>query len=105
VIRHAQAKHCSIRFSLAQNHSKNNLQIEIADDGIGLSPDLRAGVGLRSMRERSEELGGTMNIESTSRGTCITAYLPFGEFGDTVKGKTPDSDTLSTVDQEPGRTR
>jgi signal transduction histidine kinase len=105
VIRHAQAKHCSIRFSLSHNGSHSNLQIEIVDDGIGLPHDLRAGVGLRSMRERVEELGGMLNMESTSRGMCIAAYLPFGELGDLVKGKTQASDTLSIVDQEPGRTR
>jgi signal transduction histidine kinase len=105
VIRHAQAKNCSIRFSLSHNGSHSNLQIEIVDDGIGLPHDLRAGVGLRSMRERVEELGGMLNMESTSRGMCIAAYLPFGELGDSVKGKTRASDTLSTVDQEPGRTR
>jgi signal transduction histidine kinase len=77
VIRHAQAKHCSVRFSLSQNGSSNNLQIEIIDDGAGLPHDLRAGVGLRSMRERAEEVGGSGSVESVEgRGTTICAQLP-----------------------------
>lgn len=79
VIRHAQAKHCTIRFSFDQDHSKNNLQIEIVDDGIGLPHDLRAGVGLRSMRERAEELNGKLTIESKPSVTSVTVILPIGE--------------------------
>jgi signal transduction histidine kinase len=77
VIRHAQAYHCAIRFSLSQNGSNTILQIEIQDDGIGLPPDLRAGVGLRSMRERAEELGGTCDIESVmGSGTRVCVRVP-----------------------------
>jgi signal transduction histidine kinase len=77
VIRHAEAKHCTIRFSGAQNGSNPILRIEIADDGIGLAHDLRAGVGLRSMRERAEELGGTCVVHLLeSSGTRVRAQLP-----------------------------
>jgi signal transduction histidine kinase len=81
VIRHAQAKHCSIRFSFNQNGSNDNLQIEIVDDGIGLPHDLRAGVGLRSMRERAEELNGRLTVESQPGVTHVLANLPIGETG------------------------
>ena len=76
VIRHAQAHHCVIRFATSQRESKDNLHIEIVDDGIGLPPDLRAGVGLRSMRERAEELGGRLTVESQPRVTCVIVILP-----------------------------
>jgi signal transduction histidine kinase len=77
VIRHAQAKHCSIRFLLRQNGSSGNLQIEIQDDGRGLPVEYRAGVGLRSMRERAEEVGGKCAVESVSSGgTSVRAQLP-----------------------------
>jgi len=79
VIRHAQAHHCAIRFSLTQTGSKDFLQIEIQDDGIGLPPDRRAGVGLRSLRERAEELGGRLKVESDAGGTYIAATLPISE--------------------------
>lgn len=84
VIRHAQARHCSMRFSVGQNGTHNNLQIEIVDDGIGLPHDLRAGVGLRSMRERAEELDGSCLIEPRANGgTRILTRLPIGEFNGT----------------------
>jgi signal transduction histidine kinase len=79
VIRHAQAKNCTIRFSLTQNPLGKNIQIEITDDGIGLSNHLRAGVGLRSMRERAEELDGKLIVESQPRTTRVLAILPLGE--------------------------
>lgn len=54
------------------------LELEISDDGQGLSDAYRAGVGIASMRERAEELGGTCEIERVdSRGTRVRASLPF----------------------------
>lgn len=77
VIRHAQANHCTVRFSISQNGSDPILQIEVVDDGIGLPDDLRPGVGLRSMRERAEEVGGHCVIESReSHGTNVHSQLP-----------------------------
>jgi signal transduction histidine kinase len=77
VIRHAEAKHCAIRFLFTQIGSNDNLQIEIVDDGIGLPHDLRAGVGLRSMRERAEEVGGWLTVRpAINSGTHIRARLP-----------------------------
>jgi signal transduction histidine kinase len=77
VIRHAEANHCAIRFLFTQNGSNDDLQIEIVDDGIGLPRDLHAGVGLRSMRERAEEVGGILTIErAMNNGTQIRARLP-----------------------------
>jgi len=79
VSKHAQARTCSIRFA---NH--NGLEIEITDDGIGLPPNITPGVGLRSMRERAEELGGSCVIDRcVSSGTRVLAHLPIGEFDGT----------------------
>jgi signal transduction histidine kinase len=80
VSKHAQARTCSIRFA---NHK--GLEIEITDDGIGLPPNITPGVGLRSMRERAEELGGSCMIEPCMNGgTRILARLPIGEFNGTL---------------------
>ena len=81
VIRHAHAKQCQICFSLRPNAANTILQIEIIDNGIGLPHDLRAGVGLRSMRERAEELGGKLTVESQPNDTRVLAHLPIGEIG------------------------
>jgi signal transduction histidine kinase len=77
VIRHAQASRCSIRFSVSHNGASNVLGIEIQDDGKGMPEAHRAGVGLRSMRERAEEIGGTCMIDSNaSEGTCVSVKVP-----------------------------
>jgi signal transduction histidine kinase len=71
-VRHAQAHLCTIRLSLA-----DALELTIVDDGMGLPPDHQAGVGLRSMRERAEELGGEIRVESQPHGgTRVWARLP-----------------------------
>jgi signal transduction histidine kinase len=77
VIRHAQAQHCKIRFSIDQTDSQRMLRVEIQDDGIGLPNAHHTGVGTRSMRERAEELGGSCTIESRAgAGTCVCVKIP-----------------------------
>ena len=34
------------------------------------------GVGIRGMRERLRQLGGTLEIQSNGQGTIVTAHLP-----------------------------
>jgi CheY-like chemotaxis protein len=48
------------------------------DDGIGIVPGHPAGVGLLSMRERAEELGGRFNIgpRADGTGTRLEVRLP-----------------------------
>lgn len=72
VVRHAQARSCVIRLAV----DDAQLSIEIQDDGRGLPPDYRAGVGLHAMRERAVELGGTCVIDRTPRGTRVHAQVP-----------------------------
>jgi signal transduction histidine kinase len=58
--------------------SSDHLRIEICDDGRGLPVDGRHGVGLVSMRERADELGGTLWLGSgPAGGTRVVARLPF----------------------------
>ena len=72
ISRHAQARTCTVRFSL-----RDALEIEITDDGIGLPQEHRTGVGLLSMRERAAELGGSCVIEKNNgNGTRVCALLP-----------------------------
>jgi signal transduction histidine kinase len=75
VIRHAEARACHVRLRL--DESAGLLCLEVQDDGKGLLTNRRAGVGLNSMRERAEELGGTLTVTSISTsGTLLTARLP-----------------------------
>jgi signal transduction histidine kinase len=77
VIRHAGAKHCTIRFWIAQEEPAARLQVEIQDDGAGMPPSPRSGVGTRSMRERAEEVGGSCLIEpAPGGGTRVRVSLP-----------------------------
>jgi signal transduction histidine kinase len=73
VVRHAEARACTITLDVADA----GLRLMVEDDGNGLASDRRAGVGLESMRERAEELGGTLDLEQrTGGGTCVRAQLP-----------------------------
>jgi two-component system sensor histidine kinase DesK len=69
VVRHAQARTCSLRL----DQQNGSCLLEIHDDGCGSSTG--EGNGLRGMRERIEMLGGTLNRE-TSSGTRLTITLP-----------------------------
>jgi signal transduction histidine kinase len=76
VVRHTRASHCSIRIRLDENAGA--LSVEVEDDGRGIRDDDSAGVGMTSMRERTEELGGWCTVESVvGGGTLIRALLPF----------------------------
>jgi signal transduction histidine kinase len=61
------------------------LRLEVVDDGVGVRADTARGVGLRSMRERAEELGGSLMVSMNGeidaaagggRGTRVLALLP-----------------------------
>ena len=72
VVRHAHADACRVRVT-----ADSILSLEVTDDGAGLSPDSVPGVGLTSMRERVEELGGALTITPRAGGgTRISADLP-----------------------------
>lgn len=72
VVRHAHARTCVVRIAIADVFS-----MEILDDGRGLPAAHRLGVGLASMRARTEELGGTCVIERRDGGgTRVCVKLP-----------------------------
>ncbi len=78
VVRHSMAHACTIRLWLEDDY----LCLEIVDDGVGLPAEHKTGVGLVSMRERAEELGGTCVVEPAgSRGTRVHARLPYTPSG------------------------
>jgi signal transduction histidine kinase len=76
VVRHAGASTCSIRIYL--DDEAHVLIVEVEDDGRGIREDDRAGVGMISMRERTEELGGRCTVRPLAGGgTLVRALLPF----------------------------
>lgn len=73
VTKHAQASACDIIIRVQHD----NLHIDITDDGSGIPAQYRAGVGLTSMRERAEELGGTFSLTPAApRGTHLSVVIP-----------------------------
>jgi signal transduction histidine kinase len=68
--------------TLVQVHIRvqgRGVALEIADDGRGFDLDTAGdsgGMGLKSMRERAEKLGGTLRIQSTpGKGTQVTVRI------------------------------
>lgn len=74
VARHSGATSVDIRLAW----EGNTLTLAIEDNGRGFDVATRdgAGVGLRSMRERVEALGGTLLVYGLSTGTRIEAHVP-----------------------------
>src|SRR5216683_600291 len=64
--------------------SDGQICVEIEDRGNGIPPEKQfemtstgtPGVGLRGMRERLRQLGGSLDIHSNGKGTLIVARLP-----------------------------
>lgn len=73
VHKHAKASAISIRIAF----SKYQFRMEIVDDGSGFQSDAREGVGIRGMRERVRELGGTFELMSEPNlGSVVIAIIP-----------------------------
>ncbi len=75
--KHAQAQNVNITLS----YMPDVLVLDVADDGRGFEPAPNGrGFGLKSMRERAEELGGELSIESEpGKGTKIAVLVPISE--------------------------
>lgn len=75
-VRHADA--ASVQVTLCVDAS--DLTMTVVDDGVGLPEHRRSGIGVRSMAERAEELGGRLSIEPAHAGdrpgVRVSALLP-----------------------------
>ena len=78
VLKHSGAKNVI----LTMRSSTDSFHLEISDDGHGL-PETNTGSngrhGLQNIQERVKELGGTVEIRSTSTGTTIVIGLPLAK--------------------------
>ena len=73
VLRHSGATHAAVSIGLPGN----GITLEVTDDGVGAVAPTGTGVGLTSMRERAEEISGTITLDSApGRGTTVRLWLP-----------------------------
>ncbi|WP_051549137.1 GAF domain-containing sensor histidine kinase [Nocardioides sp. URHA0032] len=70
--RHATPQRAWVRVQAVDQ----NLLLEISDDGCGGAGDRPGGIGMGSMRQRAEDVGGTLEVTSGVAGTVVRARLP-----------------------------
>lgn len=83
--KHAGATNLQVRL----RHQSHCIEVEISDDGKGVQdvlqnngtggeqPRIYSGYGMRGMRERAEELGGTLEVtQKATGGTSVLARIP-----------------------------
>jgi signal transduction histidine kinase len=85
VARHARASRAVVRLS----QSRAGVVLEIEDNGVGLAGDAatargaaRGGIGITSMRERAELMGGALSLGRGSEGglrVTVRVPVPSGE--------------------------
>ncbi len=82
--RHAKAS--TIRLALSSTADRTVLTVE--DDGVGIPAAPRDGNGLHTMAHRAKLLGGRLDVSRlSSRGTCVTCFVPRSTPAPRVKGK------------------
>jgi two-component system sensor histidine kinase UhpB len=84
VFRHAGATSVNVtieaveQLSGMERGSREWALVRVRDNGSGLSPDHRLGLGLTGMRERILALGGTLTVASSDGGVIVEALVPKG---------------------------
>ncbi len=72
-IRHARASQLSVTAAV----EGNTVELIIADNGRGIDPKARHGLGLQNMRDRAVEAGGRLQLQSAHpSGTRVIARMP-----------------------------
>lgn len=74
VIRHSGARRCRAQLARVDQ----DLELQIHDDGRGGASE--SGNGMRGMRERSEAIGGVLEVRSSAgEGTTLVLRVPYRE--------------------------
>jgi signal transduction histidine kinase len=71
-MRHSECERCDVDLRPASPW----LVISVADDGHGIPESAPRGVGLTSMRDRAAEVGGLLEVTTTTHGTVVRTHLP-----------------------------
>jgi signal transduction histidine kinase len=78
-------KHAGVeQASIVVRHANSRAMVQVIDEGRGFDPvemgSGQAGLGLWNMRERAQEIGGDIDIRSsTGGGTQVTVSIPLAE--------------------------
>ncbi|MFE7232223.1 sensor histidine kinase [Streptomyces sp. NPDC002405] len=72
IARHAAVTAATLTLEL---RGSTHLRVTVADSGCCTEP-WTPGVGIQSMHERVEQIGGTLTVRTTPEGATITAELP-----------------------------
>jgi signal transduction histidine kinase len=75
VAEHSGSATATVRISKTASH----ICVQVSDLGKGMPAETllaASGVGINGMRERLRQLGGTLSMHSSGRGTLLTADLP-----------------------------
>lgn len=81
IARHARARHVRVAFGLAPGHTPEpQAALTIHDDGQGFdaaATEAGRGMGLRNMRARAADLGGSLAVTAApGAGTTLTVLIP-----------------------------
>jgi two-component system, NarL family, sensor histidine kinase UhpB len=85
VFRHAGATRVNVTIEPTEQllgtkrGSRGCALVRVRDNGSGLRPDHKLGLGLIGMRERILALGGTLTVASSDSGVTVEAVVPTGE--------------------------
>jgi two-component system NarL family sensor kinase len=81
-MRHSAATKILVRLTIRPGY----VSLAVIDNGVGFDPDTalrgdaQGGVGLASVRERVDLVGGTVNVESAiGRGTRLYVVVPIAQ--------------------------
>jgi len=83
LLKHAQARRVTVTATVSSAEARPTLVYTVADDGLGIAPTHRPGRGLVNMRNRMQELGGSVEIgPGATGGTRVQFTLPLKRTGE-----------------------
>ena len=105
VVKHAGVKEARVELARGPDQC---VQVTVSDKGIGFEPDISrapglpaGGIGLFSMNERLDVIGGGMRIESAAgQGSRVTVWVP-ADSSKSIRASVPGASVNGTPDLGP----
>jgi signal transduction histidine kinase len=73
VLKHSKSSEAVIQFSFGSTH----IELISEDNGVGFGSSLNEGMGLKNIRKRTEQMQGSMHIDSIPGNTTIILTIPY----------------------------